>query len=487
MHLPLRPSALSVPLLLLCACAGGLGGPAGSGNGLNHAPTADAGGDRAILESDLVTLDGTHSHDPDADPLRYRWSLTERPAQSAAALDDPRAATPTFFVDFVGVYRVRLVVDDGVAESAPVDITLTAGADDALRVGPTRALRTPSEAFAVAQDGAVIRIDAGTYRGDVATIARNDLRIVGSGGDVRLLADGQSAQGKAIWVVQGSDTTIEGISFEGCQVNDGNGAGIRLEGGDLTVRRCRFLRNQMGFLCGDLTQTDLYFEGCEFGWSSSTGALAHGIYVNRAHALEMRNCFVHDASRGHCIKSRAEQTRILWCRVGDFAGGSSSYTIDIPDGGLAFLIGNVIHKGRNSQNEIAISFAEEHSGVHPIDALYVAHDTVVIDRSSGFFVRAAHGTAHLFDNVFCGPGGILEGQGEQAGNLDSDTPGFVDRAGYDFRLAPGSAAIDAGIAAGGAYGTALVPAFEYRDVATCVPRVDGGAPDVGAFAFVATP
>ncbi len=473
-------------LSLLSACSTG-GAASSGGTGANRAPMAAAGDDREVYESDLVTLDGTRSADPDGDPLLFHWELTEQPAGSAAAFDDPSAATPRFLVDLAGRYVATLFVDDRVATSEPDRITLVAGPDRALRVGPSRALRAPSDAAAIVRDGEVVRIDAGEYHGDVATWSRDDLRLVASGGAVTLFADGRSAQGKAIWVIAGARTLVEGIRFEGCQVNDGNGAGIRLEGGHLTVRDCRFLRNQMGFLCGDLGATDLVFEGCEFGFSASSGALAHGIYVNRARSLELRHCFVHDASRGHGVKSRAAQTRILWCRIGDLSAGSSSYAVDLPDGGLAFLVGNVIHKGVDSQNEVAISFGEENRGVHPLDELHVAHNTVVIDRRSGAFVRVTHGTATLTNNVFCGAGPVLSGAGSMIDNLVSPSPGFVDRAAFDYRLVPGSPAIDAGLPAGIVRGVALTPSFEYRDLAACLPRSDAGLPDLGAFAFAPRP
>lgn len=484
------PSTLSllaiVGPLALSACSAGFAKTSGGGVGSNHPPVAVTGPDREVFASDLVTLIGTASSDPDGDPLTWQWELRSIPAGSQALLDDPASAKPTFFVDRIGDYVARLVVDDGIAASAPAEVRLHAVSDESLRVGPTRALRVPSEAVGVAQDGAMIRIDAGTYRGDVAVWTQDGLRLTAAGGPVVLLAEGQSAQGKAIWVVQGDDTTVEGITFEGCQVNDGNGAGIRLEGGNFTARDCRFMRNQMGFLCGNLGATDLLFEGCEFGFSQSDEALAHGVYVNRVRTLEMRHCFVHDASRGHCIKSRAERTRILWCRVGDFATGSSSYVIDLPDGGLAHLVGNVIHKGVSSQNEVAISFGEEHGGVHPIDELHAAHNTVVIDRSTGAFVRASRGRAELTNNIFCGPGPTLIGAGSQLDNLESDAPGFADRGAYDFRLAAGSPATDAGLVPGTMLGIALMPAFEYRDVALEAPRIDLGSADLGAFAFVAS-
>jgi hypothetical protein len=54
--------------------------------------------------------------------------------------------------------------------------------------------------------------------------------------------------GKGIWVISGNDTVVENIEFSGAAVPDANGAGIRFEGVNLTVRNCYFHHNQNGIL-----------------------------------------------------------------------------------------------------------------------------------------------------------------------------------------------------------------------------------------------
>jgi hypothetical protein len=104
-----------------------------------------------------------------------------------------------------------------------------------LQVGPGKEFAKPSEAAAIAQDGDIIEIDAGVYPGDVAKWWANNLTIRGVGGYAHLRADGQHAEGKAIWVIKGDNTTIEWIEFSGATVPDQNGAGIRQEGDNLTI------------------------------------------------------------------------------------------------------------------------------------------------------------------------------------------------------------------------------------------------------------
>lgn len=474
---------LGVPLLAaLGACSVGVPETAGNSLGGSSPPSAQAGPDRTVVAGDLVFLDAGSSSDPDGDELEISWQILEAPPGAAPSLVGRDQTECRLRTDAPGRYRLELTVDDGthaVADEVLVDAT----EGHALRVGPGRTYLVPSEAAQAARDGDEIRIDPGVYRGDVAVFSAHDLRIVAAGGPVVLDAEGRAAQGKAIWVLNGDRTTIEGLTFTGCRVNDGNGAGIRHQGGALVVRDCRFLRNQMGFLCGDLTDADLLFEGCEFGWSESDAALAHGIYVNRVRSLEMRHCYVHHARRGHLVKSRARTTRILGSWIGDEDDGASSYGVDLPDGGEAYLLGNVLQKGPSAQNQILVSFGEENPGIHPLDELWLAHNTMVIDRASGAFVRASAGTAHLRNNLMSGPGRALIGEGDTAGDLWLQEPGFVDAPAFDYRLRPESPAIDAGVDPGSVRGVSLLPRHEYAPTADRRERQDPGAPDVGAFGF----
>ena len=80
-----------------------------------------------------------------------------------------------------------------------------------LRVGVKRELKRPSDAALIARDGDIIEIDAGNYDGDAAVWRQHRLTIRGVGGRAHLRANGAHAEGKAIWVIKGNDTTIEGI------------------------------------------------------------------------------------------------------------------------------------------------------------------------------------------------------------------------------------------------------------------------------------
>ncbi|MFQ5535028.1 MAG: hypothetical protein ACE5EM_09445 [Sphingomonadales bacterium] len=113
-------------------------------------------------------------------------------------------------------------------------------------------------------DGAIIYIAPGRYqyseRHHCTVIYGNRLTIHGvSGPDggrphiftrPEIRSHRKSLCGKALWVIGGNDVTVENLVFSGAHVAGDNGAGIRLEGINLTVRNSLFYENDMGILGG---------------------------------------------------------------------------------------------------------------------------------------------------------------------------------------------------------------------------------------------
>jgi len=92
----------------------------------NLEPVADAGKNQSVTVGDTVLLNGSASTDPNLDPLAYEWSMVVQPDGSVAELDDPTAVMPAFIADLAGLYVVSLVVNDGVVDSVPDSVTITA-------------------------------------------------------------------------------------------------------------------------------------------------------------------------------------------------------------------------------------------------------------------------------------------------------------------------------------------------------------------------
>ncbi len=89
------------------------------------APTANAGPNQSVEVESLVQLDGSHSTDLQGYPLTYSWTILSAPNGSRATLTNPTAVNPTFRPDELGDFIIQLIVNDGVASSAPKTVTIS--------------------------------------------------------------------------------------------------------------------------------------------------------------------------------------------------------------------------------------------------------------------------------------------------------------------------------------------------------------------------
>ncbi len=262
-----------------------------------------------------------------------------------------------------------------------------------LAVGPNQVLKTPSQAAAVAAVGDIVRIDPGTYV-DCAFWRASRLLIEASGPGVRI--QGKVCGEKAIFVTQGDDITIRGITFANAIVVWHNAAGIRAEGRNLTVESSRFLNNENGILAGGGPESVLRITGSEFvGNGSCIAACAHGVYAGAPiRLLDIEHCIFRDTKVAHHIKSRARNTSVRDSRIEDGPRGTSSYLIDIPNGGNVTIQGNTMEKGAHTSNPAAAISIGVEGVTNPTDTLIVRDNVFRSDVSRRtIFVRNSTGVA----------------------------------------------------------------------------------------------
>jgi hypothetical protein len=234
-----------------------------------------------------------------------------------------------------------------------------------LQVGPGQTYRTVASAVAVANDGDTILVQAGTYTNDFAEIAHK-ITLQATGGMATLRATQDIPNEKAILITD-TDTVINGFVFTGAHVTDdqgANGAGIRYQGGNLTIQNCWFHDNQEGLL-GDGVPGTILIETSEFSHNgNATGpgsGTTHNIYAGNNTLLDIESSYIHDAIVGHEIKSRAETTIVNNSLVMDGHGSTASYGIDLPNAGAGTITNTIIDKAATSENPVLISYAEEGS------------------------------------------------------------------------------------------------------------------------------
>jgi hypothetical protein len=360
-------------------------------------------------------------------------------------------------------------------------------------VGPTRSYSAPSKVSSLVQNGDTVAIDAGVYQSDVVRWTANNLLLRGVGGMAHLQANGASYGGKAIWVISGNNTTVESIEFSLCTVPDKNGAGIRQEGNNLTVRYCSFHDNEDGILGGGSSASDLIIEYSEFYHNGYGDGYSHNLYIGNINSLTFRFNYSHGAVSGHELKSRAAHNYILYNRLANEANGTASREIDLPNGGTAIILGNEIEQGPRGENSGIIGYGLEGLSNPAAHRLVLANNTIVNDKETGTFVSVQNGTEvyRAYNNIFAGPGTRLSGSAtsiDTAGNLFTSIAGagFVNAAMYNYHLLPSSPAIDMGSDPGSEGNIVLAPMYEYLHPANAVSRATSGQPDAGAHEYGTT-
>lgn len=367
-------------------------------------------------------------------------------------------------------------------------------------VGPSYDYMTPN-AFYLAdvvgdidiEDFDTIYIESADYSGTDALAAwqQNNLFIKGLGDiDARphMIADGAYILGKGTWVCAGNDITVSNIEFSGAAVPDENGAGIRLDGIGLTLLQCYFHHNENGLLTSNPYDGDILIKFCEFAYNGFGDGFTHNMYIGHVNNFTLSHCYSHHTNVGHNVKSRANNTSILYNRIMDEEDGNSSRLIDIPNGGYALLKGNVLMQGPAALNNNAVGYGLEGLSNPVAHDFYFVHNTITNKREASCrFLQIAEGTeeAYIVNNIFAGTGEIIDGEAttfsNNYANSDISIFDFIAEGTYDYRLLDSSPVIDSGFVLSGD----LMPDFHYTHYFYAeVPREVVGIPDVGSYEYI---
>ena len=248
-----------------------------------------------------------------------------------------------------------------------------------LTVGTGQQYATIAAAVAASKDGDILQVQAGTYVNDFATI-NTKITLQGVGGMVHMMATIPLPNDKGI-LITNTDVTIDHFEFSGARGPSGNDAGIRYQGGNLTITDSYFHDNQNGLLANPVANGTITILRSEFDHNGTGDGFTHNLYVNAIARLTIADSYFHDAVIGHQIKSRALETIITNTRIFDYSG-TSSYSIDLPNGGKATITNNIIQQGPNGDNPNVVSFGVE-GGVHANSALTMTGNTVINDMGGG--------------------------------------------------------------------------------------------------------
>ena len=188
----------------------------------NVAPVANAGPGQNVLIANVVTLDGSASSDANGDPLTFAWSLTSRPAGSAAALNSTTSAKPTFTADVAGTYVATLIVNDGTVSSSSATVAIKAGTPVSGLVNASVTWSTPNSPY--------VLVGRLMIPGGVALTIDPGVEVIGNGNEIQtegsLLVNGTTGNRVLLTNVAitpaGKQTSNHLISIKGASVNGGS-------------------------------------------------------------------------------------------------------------------------------------------------------------------------------------------------------------------------------------------------------------------------
>lgn len=205
--------------------------------------------------------------------------------------------------------------------------------------------------------------------------------------------DGTVCEDKAALVLRGRRARIEGLVFAGMKSSDGNGAGIRLEQGDLDISQSWFRDSQQGILTANGQRGAITIDKSTFtrlGTCEFSGGCAHSIYVGDYGSLTVTRSRFEAGAGGHYLKSRAPRIDVRDSSFDDSAGRGTNYMIDLPAGAGGQITGNWFVQGKNKENYTALIAIAAEGRVHSSAGLAIAGNNARmapgVDFATGFVV-----------------------------------------------------------------------------------------------------
>ena len=222
--------------------------------------------------------------------------------------------------------------------------------------------------------------------------------------------DGRTCEGKAALVLRGRGAEVSGLVFQNMRVPDFNGAGIRLEQGDLTVAETWFRDSEQGILTGDDAAARIVIDRSTFtrlGTCEGAGGCAHSIYTGEYGHVRVTRSRFEEGRGGHYLKSRAARVEIASSSFDDARGRATNYMIDLPEGAAGQISNNWFVQGSDKENYSAFIAVAAEGQTHSSAGLaIVGNDARLapgVDRNTTFVADWSGDTLALGENAL-GPG-----------------------------------------------------------------------------------
>ena len=229
-----------------------------------------------------------------------------------------------------------------------------------LRSEPTASIIAAGKRFASLQEAcdaaSRVVLSSGRLEGLAACVAtRRPVHVRGHGTALR----SPGIQDKGIIIVN-ADLVLEDVDVSGARSSARNGAGVRVQGGRVTLHDMELHDNENGLLGpGRGGVVTLEVERCAVHDNGDGSGYSHGLYVGFAASFVCRDSRFWSTRVGHHVKSRAAVTAILRCELGTGFDGNESYNVDAPQGGEVALRDCLLRQGRQTSNPTMVHYGGE--------------------------------------------------------------------------------------------------------------------------------
>jgi len=259
------------------------------------------------------------------------------------------------------------------------------------------------EAKSAIKDGSQIYLKAGIYTQGLY-IKASDISIIG---EENVIFDDAAVNGKAALVLTGNNVLVESIECQNIYVNDLNGACIRFEGKNLTVRGVYAHDSQSGIMTSYNYDGFLHIEFSKFerlGGKASARGYAHAIYANVGEFIFRDSQVLSIGKQGSGLKSRSRKT-IIENSILASLDAKDSRLIDVSNKGELIIKDSILQQGNNSSNSQLIAYGlEGGKSKFKINRIKITNNLFLLDREkANVIILQKHAdSVEVYDNTMIG-------------------------------------------------------------------------------------
>jgi hypothetical protein len=259
------------------------------------------------------------------------------------------------------------------------------------------------EAKLAIKDGSKIYLKAGIYTQGLYVKA-SDISIIG---EENVIFDNAAVNGKAALVLTGNNVLVESIECRNIYVKDLNGACIRFEGKNLTVRDVYAHDSQSGIMTSRNYDSFLHIEFSKFenlGGKATGRGYAHAIYANVGEFVFRDSQVLSVGKQGSGLKSRSRKTVVINSILASL-DAKDSRLIDVASYGELIIKNSILQQGVNSSNSQLIAYGlENKKNQFSVNRIEITNNLFLLDRKKDnvIILQKQADSIDIYDNTMVG-------------------------------------------------------------------------------------